>query len=177
MPEVLEALGVPNETRPYLPLVAAIRNGVVDLATVVPQRLTEELGILFSRGEIPAADNAGLLEIGGITFGCDHVAILGGDKSKVEIAPTSKNSVNTDGTLQETGGIMLSRLAGVFKLAGAVVDHVADPWLADRINAVRTQGRLAVASFGLEAAEFEITDIDSETGIITAKPRRYNRHI
>ncbi len=147
------------------------KKGIVKLEQLVPTPLRDDLAMIISRGTIPATENVGYVDTNGGSVVCDHAEIVSFDKTKLEIGPSSKDDVNSSGEIQDEGVVLLFNPASGFpKVVAAVIDQHKRPFV-EGINCAHTTGRLAVVRFGLEAAEYEISDIDSETGVITAKPR------
>ncbi len=163
-----------DQKRPYFPLPAALARGAVDLTNKTVTALRDPLGVILSAGHMPRHDEAGMVETSAGPMAVDHSSLIKLDSTGLEVAPSSKDDVaKKDGEIKASGTLTLTSPDGLLRIIGVAIDQVKHPWLAERLNAVGAVGKTAIALFGLEAADYEVTDIDSKTGIIIARPRRY----
>lgn len=178
MPDILR----PHITEPadeseraYVPFLAAMENNIIDLGSVVVRHLRDPIGVVLGNGRIPQQNDAGIVPLdrdGKEILAVDHTHLVDMAKGHIQLGPSSKNDVDKrSGVIRNEGLLTITSPDGWLRIVGAVVDCVKNPWLAHDLDATRTKGRLAVARFGLAALDYEVTDVNAETGILTAKPR------
>lgn len=178
MPDILSEIPIVDAPveRPYLPFLPAVESGVLRLADIALRTLKVPLGVSLVNGRLPHAADAGVIDTPEGVLAVDHTHIISYDRTTLKIGPSCKSDVATqedgEGVFQSGGALSIANDQGWFRIVGAAVDRIRDPWLAHRLQAAHTAGRTAVALFGLEAADYEVTDIDPDTGIMTARPRR-----
>ena len=133
-------------------------------------------GIEIRAGKIPNNKQAGLLELSpGRIAAFDHTAAEISTQ-EIQIMATPKAAVNKDGFIQHEGLIVLVSDDGRIKVTAYAIDVLKNPWLIDRMRQKRRMGSvvggIAVVAAGiLELPEYEISDIDGKSGIVTARPR------
>ncbi len=154
-------------SKPYLPYLAAVESGVVEPDELVPQHLDEPLGVLLQNCQIPT-EQAGLIVVGGQTHVCDHASVIDSGKDRLFLGPSSKNDVASGGEIRDSGLLVLTRPNGLLRIIGMAINSAENPWLVRTNNL----GGIAVKMFGIEAIDYEPTDVDKD-GIITAKKLRY----
>lgn len=161
--------------RPYFPYPSAIQAGAIDFDNINMRRLSDPIGVILANGRKPQPNDAGIVPTdpdSGEFVAIDHASLTSVSQQKIELAPTNKDAVNKQsGEFQDEGLLTITRPDGLLRVVGVVVDHIKHPWLAEQLGAMRATGRMAVVQFGLEILDYEVSDVDAKTGIITAKPR------
>jgi hypothetical protein len=172
----ITALGPEASENPYLPYLAALeRGGIIDSPENMAEELHEPAGVYIANGLIPNNRGAGIVAVGNslAAYDLSRVAFEG---KAVEVTPTPKSAVEHDsGRITQEGGIILEMGDGRIKLAGLAIDVVSHPWLADRLlqNTYRPVSRriAVVALSSFDVPEYEITDLNIDTGVIRAQER------
>lgn len=178
MSEILRPFVAPPATeaeRPFLPFSAAIQERIVDLNVLVMRQLTEPLGVILGNLRMPQHNDAGVVSLDPNAddfIAVDHTRLIDIKQRQITLGPSSKDAVDKQsGRFQDEGLLTIATPTGGLRVVGAVIDRIKNPWLAEEYEVLRTAGRLAVVRFGLEALDYEVTDIDTKTGSISAKPR------
>ncbi len=161
--------------RPYEPFMAALQSGVLNAENIVRRALTDPIGVVLGNGRVPHHKDAGVVAVGDgdeAFLAVDHVQLVEMDGSSIQIGPSSKDAVNAlDGQVRGEGLFTITMPDGLLRIVGVAVDAAKRPWLTDSLRATRTAGGLAIVQFGLDAMDYEVSDVDTESGILTAKPR------
>jgi hypothetical protein len=167
-----EKLGAHGERAPYYPFPVAVEKGLLEPHTKKPEPLGDSAGVEIMAGRIPNSHHAGL-----IPFGKDHIAAFDHTAAEfhgkeLHIAPAEKQDVTDKGEVQAEGAIIFGTDEGRLKLAAFVVDIVKNPWLTYGLTRGRVLGNVAVFSANvLETPEYEIKEIDLNSGVVIAQPR------
>lgn len=173
----IEAIGSESAENPYLPYLAAIeRGGIIDSPEEMVRDLDQPAGVYIANGLLPNYRGAGIVNIGN-GLGAYDLSRVAFDRNNLEVTPTPKESVEHDtGRIIQEGGIMLEMGDGRIRLAGLAIDVSLQPWLASRLLGDRLRPitqRIAVVALGsLDLPDYEITNLDAETGVILARERR-----
>lgn len=170
-------IGNPGEQNPYYPYPVAQSLGLLpslgEVRLPTPNYLDESL----AAGKIPNAKQAGLVLVGEehvVAF--DHCAAQLGAKV-IRLIPTEKTAVSKTGAVEEEGLTVMARNEGMLlRIVSAAVDAAKHPWQVerykDRISVYQKASRIAVIRFGLDLPEYELKDINGQTGEMTYKPRQ-----
>ena len=157
----------------YLPFAAALDAGIIQNPAEMAAPINVPPMSQILSGIVPNGQKrAGLVEFGGrhdsYIKAFDHtgVSVVDGG-SKVFLMPSARDSVN-DGTFDSEGCITMTGTEGSLVIT-AFMTH--DYWLADRF---RNDGHPVSKRDGLYIIgtnlPYEISDIESSSGIVTAKP-------
>lgn len=171
----VNSIGSMPAENPYLPYVAAVQSGVIRH----PEKMATELkiapGVDIANGYIPNSHGAGIISMTGGLMAFDLVTIEFQGR-KLQVMPAPKSAVDHDsGQITGEGAIVLEKPDGRLILAGIAINATANPWLADELLGSRSRNvgqNIAVVALGsMELPEYEITDMDESTGVISAKER------
>lgn len=170
------SLGTEATDNMYLPYLAALeRGGIIASPETMAEELNMPAGVYIANGLIPNNRGAGIVALGNslAAYDLSRVTFEG---NKMEVTPTPKSAVeHGSGRITEEGGVVLEMGDGRIKLAGLAIDVVAQPWLADRLLGdtfrSRAQRIAVVALSSFDVPEYEITDLNTETGVIRAQER------
>lgn len=164
-------LGEPADTNPYLPFPVALEMGVIKNPKAMAATPHDSLGTEIANGHIPNNKGAGIIDLRDGLVAIDHASIVyTGDR--LEIIPAAKDAVSHEGNVLQEGAILMGNKEGLMTLAALAIHTERNPWLAQRLNRHgRRLGGIAVFTLGLEAPKFEIVDVNTTSGIITARTR------
>jgi hypothetical protein len=170
----IESLGSETAENPYLPYLAAIeKGGIIDSPETMAEELAEPAGVYIANGLIPNNRGAGIVAIGNELAAYD-LSRIAFERKHIEVTPTPKAAVEHDsGRITQEGGIVLEMGDGRIKLAGLAIDVTRQPWLASTLLGDRFRPlsrRIAVVALGsLDVPDYEITDLNVDTGVIRAR--------
>lgn len=165
------SIGQPAETDPYLPFPAALEAGVITDPQAMARPFITPPGVDIGNGRIPNNKGAGIFDLPGDIAAFDHASLEFSD-NKLYILPAPKEAVNDEGQIVREGAVVMGQGNGLLKIVALAIDTFDKPWIAHKYNRRGTpMGKIATISLGMEAPEFEISDISS-SGMITASPRR-----
>lgn len=178
MAEILRPFVAPptsEDERPYLPFLPAVQRGIVDFGELVMRHLPDPIGVTLANLRMPQQNDAGIVPIdpeADKVVAVDHTRLLDVSNRAITLGPSSKDAVDKqDGHIRHEGLLTITTPEGLLRAVGVVMDRFKNPWLAQELGAARTAGRLAVVRFGLDVLDYEVTDVDTETGSLSAKPR------
>lgn len=169
-------IGNPGEQKPYYPFPVALSRGLLPSLDEVSPPFPDQLGEVIAADRIPNAKQAGLVRIDEeqlIAF--DHCAAEL-DPRVIKIIPTEKSAVSKDGEIEKEGLTVVSKYGGtVLRVIRAHIDPFKHPWhidrYKDRISVGQLMKPIVEVRFGVELPEYELTNIDSQTGEATYKAR------
>lgn len=165
----------PAESRPYAPFLPAMEQGIVDFDTLIVRHLPDSIGVILANGRLPQQNDAGIVPLNPDAtefVAVDHTRLIGLSGNTFRFGPSDKDAINKEtGEIQQEGLLTVTTPEGFLRIVGMAIDPVENPWLAIRHNALRSTGRLAVVSFGLNTIDCEATGVNTKTSIVTAKPR------
>jgi hypothetical protein len=134
-------------------------------------------GVDIMAGRIPNSKFAGMISMGADRLAAfDHTAAeFQGTNLVVQSA--AKSDVSREGEVRDEGAIVFGTDDGRLKIAAFAIDFYRNRMLIDslrqRLRMGSVVGRVAIFSAPvLELPEYEIADIDTNAGTISAKPRR-----
>lgn len=166
-----------DEHEPYYPFPVAVEKGILPNPEDLARPAQNPPGIDILWGRIPNYKNAGLLALGEkVVAAFDHTAAELHD-DELTIMPAPKAAVSDTGHIQDEGLVVVGSNDGRLKIAALVLNYLEYPWLVENARArgksVATIGDVAImAAPVLDLPEFEMTDVDNKTGVITARPRQ-----
>ncbi len=162
----------------YYPAQAAVEMGITlpsldDLRDF--DRTANPPGVEILSGRIPNNKQAGFVPNGeGRTMAFDHAAVSF-EGSRLQVMPTPKAAVTSEGGIEQEGAIVLGMDVDLIKLPFIALSASKNFWTLERMQSEGRRigycGDLAIFST-LGLPEYEITDIDSRNGLITALPRK-----
>ncbi len=161
---------------PYLPFFAAVEQGIINEPEGMIGTLEQPPGVYIANGYIPNNRGAGIVAHGDGVAAFDFSTVVFEGKI-LEVTPCSKTAVEHDtGRITQAGGVVLELGDGRIRLAGLAIDVTADPWRARELLNDRYQfishAIAVLALSSLDVPEYEITDIQAETGVLKARERR-----
>ncbi len=172
----LKQLGITDSNKPYFAYPAAVERHILTDPITRARPHQNPPGIDLLAGIIPNSRNAGLILSGQDHFvAFDHTAAAV-ERHRIEIMPGSKADVSKEGQIRHEGLIIVETDDWRLKIAAFVINVVHQPWLAQRMREEHRMGRVmgdiaVVAAHVLELPEYEIKDIDNQSGVIVASVR------
>jgi hypothetical protein len=152
------------EVEGYLPFPVAMEKGVIDLSRVNPVSPQQAVAEIFNY-RMPEA--AGVVDLGSEIGAYDLVAgHFSG--SRLEVAPLAKDAVDdrTD-QIQDEGLVTLTR-GSLLRVVGIMEPARKAPLDYRHLPAASLVLRTLCS---LDGTDFEITEINLDNGLVTAKPR------
>ncbi len=179
MTYIPEQLGTPDFEGGYVPFVVAAESGVLDLDNL-ELHTPKEAAEAVSDCRIPKHGGAVYYPGQGIG-GVDHQAFRT-DGRTIHILPAGKDAVDGEThRIVGEGGTVFTMPDGRIKIAALAVTGNLSGWSRGRNT--RILGGVAVTPLGLDSIEGEMTDFDTESGIVVVKRRNpifsftsHNRH-
>lgn len=164
--------------RPYLPFPLAVESGVLIDPEDMAKPLDSPAGVTLANGYIPNVREAGLVPDGDDIVAFDLVALDIEGADQVRISPVSKSHVASDGEIVEKGAVVMQNESGLLRFAGFAIKARERPWLADRLRQLSDRrhwqsvgGITVFSAYGLGIPDHEVTEVDTTTSSVVAKPR------
>lgn len=161
----------------YWPYLAARETDRIHNREAMGTPITGSVGVDIANGRIPNPKGAGIFALKGMLLAFDHLG-LEREGNRIKLLPISKHVVSREGDILSEGATVLAKDTGQIRLAAMAVDTHKNPWaLQDReLKLVPRLGSLGIKLFSsLEIPDYEVSDIDLETGTMTALPRKFIR--
>lgn len=160
---------------PYYPFYSALEQGIITDPENMSTTLDQPPGVYIANGYIPNNRGAGIVAHGQDIVAYDLSSIVL-DGKNLEVTPCSKTAVEHDtGRIRREGAIVLGLGEGRIRLAGIAIDVTADVWRAKQLLKERFQhvshAIAVVALSSLDVPDYEITEVESKTGVLKARER------
>lgn len=171
----IDYIGPETVENPYLPYMVAVERGIIENPEDMAINLLDSPGVYIANDLIPNHHGAGIINIGE-EFGAFDLSNIEFNGKNIEVTAASKSAVDhVSGRITDEGAVVLGLPDGRLKIVGLAIDTVLKHWLARDLLPERfkfIKHRVAVVALSsFDIPEYEVVDVNSVTGALSAQER------